>query len=243
MEGRPGIAVGQRMAGRDHLFHVGMAVAIAVTVIGGFGSYALRGQVDIARVPFWVHVHGALFVAWTLIFVVQAVLAQRGARALHRWLGWIAAGLAVMMVPLALGTAAMAVRLGRVPPFFPDTIFVALNLLEVTAFVGLLIAAIRLRHRTDWHKRLMLCAMVALIGPAFGRILPMPLLGPWGGMAVMGGQLLFVMAAMAHDLRSRGRVHIACWIGAGVIAIEGLAVPILAATPPVIALTDALVRL
>lgn len=85
----------------------------------------------------------------------------------------------------------------------------------------------------------MLCAMVAMIGPAFGRILPMPLLGPWGGLAVMSGQLL---VAMVHDLRSRGRVHAACWIGAAVIAIEGLAVPIVAATPPVIALTEALAR-
>lgn len=242
MDGRGRIAAGSHGVARDHGFHVGMAVAIAATVIGGFGSFALRGQVDIARVPYWVHVHGAVFMAWTLIFVAQAVLAQRGSRALHRRLGWIAAGLVVVMVPLALGTAAMSVRMGRVPPFFPDTIFVALNLLEVSAFGGLLIAAIRLRRRTDWHKRLMLCAMVAMIGPAFGRILPMPLLGPWGGLAVMSGQLLFVLVAMVHDLRSRGRVHAACWIGAAVIAIEGLAVPMLAATPPVIALTEALAR-
>ncbi|MBG6119275.1 MULTISPECIES: hypothetical protein [unclassified Sphingobium] len=64
----------------------------------------------------------------------------------------------------------------------------------------------------------------------------------WGGLAVMSGQLLFVLVAMVHDLRSRGRVHAACWIGAAVIAVEGLAVPILAATPPVIALTEALAR-
>lgn len=139
MDGRGRIVTGSHGVARDHDFHVGMAVAIAVTVIGGFGSFALRGQVDIARVPYWVHVHGAVFMAWTLIFVAQAVLAQRGSRALNRRLGWIAAGLAVVMVPLALGTAAMSVRMGRVPPFFPDTIFVALNLLEVSAFGGLLI--------------------------------------------------------------------------------------------------------
>lgn len=234
------MTVGRVAARRDHLFQIGMALAIAMTVIGGFGSFAMRGLVDIPNIPFWVHMHAVLFIAWTLLFVVQTVLAQRGAIVLHRLLGWTAAGLAMVMTPLAMATALLAVRFDRVPAFFPHEIFIALNLLEVAAFGGLFIAAIRSRKRTQWHKRLMLCAMLSIIGPAFGRILPMPLLGPWGGLAVMLCQLAFVIVGIGYDRLNRGRVHPAYWVGGAVIAIEGLAVPLLAAAPPVIWLTRAL---
>lgn len=225
---------------RDNGFYLGMSLAIAATVIGGFGSFALRGLVDIGRVPYWVHVHGAVFMSWTLLFVTQNALAHRGSIALHRWLGWVAVGLAAAMVPLGILTASMAVVLDRVPPFFTPSIFLALSALELVAFVILLASAIRMRRRTEWHRRLMLCAMISIIGPAFGRILPMPLLGPWGGLAVLSGQMLFLVVAIAHDLASRGRVHPAYGVGAAVILVEGLAVPILAATPPVLRLASAL---
>ncbi|WP_176591682.1 hypothetical protein [Sphingobium sp. EM0848] len=225
---------------RGNGFYLGMSVAIAATVIGGFGSFALRGLVDVPRLPYWVHVHGAVFVSWTLLFVTQNALAHRGSIALHRRLGWVAVGLAAAMVPLGVLTASMAVVLDRVPSFFTPPIFLALSALELVAFVTLLTSAIRLRRRTEWHRRLMLCAMISIIGPAFGRILPMSLLGPWGGLAVMSGQMLFVAVAVAHDLVAHGRVHPAYGIGAAVILVEGLAVPILAATPLFVGLAAAL---
>lgn len=234
-------AAGQRAPDRrDQIFYTGLAAVIAATVIGGFGSFALRGMVDVGRAPFWVHLHGAVFMAWTLVFVVQNALLLRGSLALHRRLGWSAAGLACAMVPLGAAAAVMAVRMGRVPPFFTGPIFLALSALELLAFAALLVAAIRLRRWTQWHKRLMIFAMIALIGPAFGRILPMPLLGDKAGLAVLGCQLLFVAAIVGHDLATRRRVHPASLWGAGAIIVEGMAVPLLAATPPFVALAAAL---
>ncbi|WP_420143395.1 hypothetical protein [Sphingobium sp.] len=219
-----------------------MAIVIASTVIGGFGSFALRGMVDVARAPWWVHVHGVAFMVWTLLFVAQAVTGQGvtgqgGSRVLHRRMGWASAGLGAALLPLGMGTAVMAIRLDRVPEFFPHGIFMALNIMEVLAFGLLLTLAIQLRRRTDWHRRLMLCAMVAIIGPAFGRILPMPLLGPWGGLAVMLCQLLFVVPLFVHDMTTRRRVHGASIMGGTAILLENLLVPVLAAAPPIIALT------
>lgn len=241
MGSRMDAAVWRRSAGEaEQGFFVVMAIAIAATVIGGFGSWALRGQVDVARVPYWVHVHAAIFMAWTLTFVAQALLAHRGTIGVHRRLGWTAVGLAVAMVPLGAVTAVMAVRLGRVPPFFTPEIFLSLSALELIAFVALLIMALRLRRVADWHKRLMLCAMIALIGPAFGRILPMDALGPMGGLAVLGSQCLYLGVAVAHDLATRRRVHPAYGVGMLVILAEGVGVPLLAATPPFVALAAAL---
>lgn len=225
---------------RDNGFFLFMAIAIAATVIGGFGSFALRGLVNARAAPFWVHLHGAVFMAWTLLYVAQAALAASGSLALHRRMGWSALGLATVMVPLGAVTAMMAVVRNRVPPFFTPEIFLALSALELAAFVLLLVLAIRARRRSDWHKRLMLCAMVAIIGPAFGRILPMPLLGPMGGLAVLVGQLSFLLVAIAHDVVTRRHIHPAYGVGAAVIIMEGLAVPLLAASAPFIALAAAL---
>jgi hypothetical protein len=224
----------------DATFFTVMAVVIAATVIGGFGSFAMRGMIDAGRAPIWVHLHGAVFMAWTLLFVAQNALIARGSLALHRRMGWVAVGLACAMVPLGLLTAVMAVRLGRVPSFFTGPIFLSLSALELLAFTALLVAAIRLRRQTEWHRRLMLFAMIAIIGPAFGRLLPMPLLGDKGGLAVLGSQLLFVAAIIIHDMATQRRVHPAALWGTGVIIVEGMAVPVLAATPPFIALAAAL---
>lgn len=226
------VASSVRPVGRDNGFFLGMAIAMAATVIGGFGSFAMRGMVNIPHVPFWVHVHGVVFLCWTLLFVAQNALVSRGSMALHRRLGWTTVGLSAAMVPLGVVTAVMAVRLGRVPFFFTPPIFLSLSALELGAFAVLMIAAVTLRRRTDWHKRMMLCAMIAIMGPAFGRILPMPLLGQMAGLAVLGSQLLFLAVAVGHDLATRRQMHPAYGCGAVVIIVEGMAVPLLGATAP-----------
>lgn len=234
------IAMQPRVTARENGFFLAMAVFMAASVIGGFGSFALRGMVDVGKVPYWVHVHGAVFMAWTLLFVVQSALVRRGTMLLHRRLGWMAVGMGAAMVPLGLLTVCMAIRLDRVPPFFPPRIFMALSLLEILAFMLLLTFAIRARRRTDWHRRLMICTMISIMGPAFGRILPMPLLGAWAGLAVLAMQLLYLGIAAAYDPFSRRSVHPAYGVGAIIILIEGLGVPLLAATPPVGMLVAAL---
>jgi hypothetical protein len=66
----------------DRLFYGGMATAMGLTVFGGFAStYYLRLFADGPKAtltggPFTalVHLHGALFTAWVLLFIVQTTL-------------------------------------------------------------------------------------------------------------------------------------------------------------------------
>jgi hypothetical protein len=68
-------------------------------------------------------------------------------------------------------------------------------------------AAVRLPTPTEWHRRLHYCGMSLLLGPAFGRLLPMPLLQPWSWETAFGFSLLFPIAGMVADIRRSGRVH------------------------------------
>jgi len=72
-----------------------------------------------------------------------------------------------------------------------------------------------MRRQTDWHRRLHFCGMSLLLGPAFGRLLPLPLLQPWAWEAAFAAGLLFPMAGIVADLRRRGNVHPAWRYGVG----------------------------
>jgi hypothetical protein len=124
----------------------------------------------------------------------------------------------------------------RVPPFFPPGVFLVLDVTSILTFAGLTFAAIALRRDPAWHKRLMLCGTIMVMSPALGRLLPMPLLGPWGSWAVSGTMLLYVLAAVLYDRGTRGRVHPAYAWGAGAIIATQLAIAGLSFTPPVLAL-------
>jgi len=57
--------------------------------------------------------------------------------------------------------------------------------------------------------------MSLLLGPAFGRLLPLPLLQPWAWEAAFAAGLLFPLAGVLSDLRRKGRVHPAWRYGIG----------------------------
>jgi hypothetical protein len=82
-------------------------------------------------------------------------------------------------------------------------------------FAGFVAAALVLRRRPDYHRRLMLLATVSIIPPAIARL-------PWVDFRAplaVGLSLSFVVAGAIHDLRVRGRVHPAyVWGGLALVA-------------------------
>lgn len=226
---------------RDHVFFFSIAVAMAVTVVVGFGSHALAGRVDIPGVPFWVHLHGLVFMSWMGFYVFQNWLILKGNVGRHRRLGWVGAGLAAIIVALGIFTGLAAVQMQRQPPFFAPDYFLSLTFLSMLGFGGLTAAAVAMRRRTEWHRRLMLCGTIVLINPAWGRLLPMPLLGGVGGQwAIFGMLMIYAAWAVIHDWRARGRIHPAYYWGIGAIVLWQVAMGPLATTPPIQALANAL---
>lgn len=152
---------------------------------------------------------------WVAIYLLQNIFVATGRMHLHRRLGWIAAFWIVPMVIMGFVVTVVMVRQGHVPFFFRPVHFLIFDPVTVLAFAGLTVAAVRLRRRTEWHRRLHFCGMSLLLGPAFGRMLPMPLLPPLAWETSVAITMLFPVAGMLADIRRNGRIHAAWRWGVG----------------------------
>ena len=200
----------------DQSFFAMLAIAMAVVVVAGFSFQLAMGRSTFSS-PLRVHLHAVAFMGWVALFVAQGWLATRGPLALHRKLGWIAAGWVFLMVVTGMTVILGQVRGGTVVFFFAPQRFLFTNSLGLACFVALTAAAIVRRRDTDWHARLHVCGMAAIMGPAFGRLLPMPFLIPWAFECAVVAGLVFPLVGALRDKRVLGRVHPA-W-GWGVAAI------------------------
>lgn len=195
---------------QDARFLAAMAVAIAITVLVAFGLFAALGFSSFGA-PWWVHVHAITMMGWVAIFLTQNLLIARGQMAVHRRLGLIGAAWSLWLVPVGLLTTYWCVTSGRTPPFFEPRFFLVMDWLNVLLFAALTWSGLALRKQTDWHRRLILGGTLTLLGPAFGRLLPLPLLGHMIVPATTAVILIFLIVAMRHDQRVHGAVHPAHW--------------------------------
>ena len=104
---------------------------------------------------------------------------------------------------------------GQVPFFFRPLHFLVFDPGSLFAFAGLTTSAILLRRRTDWHRRLHFCGMSMLLGPGFGRLLPMPLLPPFAWEATFAAAMIFPILGIVSDVRRTGHAHPAWKWGVG----------------------------
>jgi hypothetical protein len=190
----------------DERFFLGAAIGMTMVIIAGFSTQLAMGRSTFYSSPL-VHAHAIMFVGWVTIYLMQNIFAASGRMALHRRLGWVAAGWIIPMIILGFGVTIAMVRRGQVPFFFLPVHFLIFDPLSLVTFAALTGSAILLRNKTDWHRRLHLCGMAMLMGPGFGRFLPMPLLEPWAWEVSFAGGLLFPLAGVVADIRRTGHVH------------------------------------
>lgn len=205
-------------AGRDEGFFLRGAGVMALLIVAGFSVQLAMGRSSFSSPPL-VHAHAIVFMGWVTIYLLQNVFAATGRMTLHRRLGWVAAAWIIPMLVLGFAVTIAIVRRGGVPFFFRPLQFLVFDPVTLLTFAGLTTAAILMRRRTDWHRRLHFCAMSILLGPGFGRLLPMPLLAPWAWEAILAVCLIFPLVGMWADKRRSGRVHPA-WLW-GVAAMIG----------------------
>ncbi len=186
----------------DHRFYTGMAFAMAAGVFGGFlKTYFARTYFHSPAIPFWVHVHGAVFTGWILFYLLQNLLAMYGQMKLHRSLGILGGLLASAVVVLGSAISLRQVRQGRFFPFPDGYSVLAVSFGQMALFAFLIYFALRLRRDAETHKRLILMATQLFFFPAFGRLLHG--LGP----LTLGLALCFYLAGPIYDLFTRGSIQ------------------------------------
>ncbi|HEY0314114.1 MAG TPA: hypothetical protein VGC56_16695 [Allosphingosinicella sp.] len=198
----------------DDRFFLRAAIAMALTVAAGFSLQLAAGRSSFHS-PLLVHAHAITFMGWVTLYLLQNVFVATDRMALHRRLGWIGAVWLVPMLVLGCWVTVAMVRRGQVPFFFRPLQFLVFDPTTLFAFIGLTVAAVTLRRETAWHRRLHFCGMSLLLGPAFGRLLPLPLLQPWAWEVTFAATLLFPAAGVIADLRRSGHVHPAWRWGIG----------------------------
>jgi hypothetical protein len=144
------------------------------------------------------------------------------------------------MLGVGITTTALSVSTHRAPPFFDPVFFLSMDWLNILVFAGMAWAGIAMRGRTDWHRRLMLGATIIVLGPAWGRLMPLPLLREAVIWPISGLLLLYFAAGMIFDLRPRGSIHPAYGVGVAVMIGFTLLIAPLASLPAFVALAHAI---
>jgi len=202
-------------------------IASALIVVGFLPSFYLKSVIQAPTPPLTLLTvtHGVVFSAWLVLFIAQASLIAARRPAPHRQLGMLGVILFGAMISLGVSTAITAGRLGHTPPAAPPALaFMALPLSAMAGALVLVGAALWNRRRSDWHKRLMLAALISMTGPGVHRIL-VPL-----GLAEQAITLVFVTAyvllavAMAYDFKVGRRIHPAYHLAATVFVAVNVVV-------------------
>lgn len=211
---------------RERLFFSGMSVAFAVVVFIGFApTYFLRSLSAQPGLPWIVHVHGALFSAWIMLLLVQTTLVAVKRTHLHRVLGVAGGVLAVSVIPVGYVVAISAAR--RFAAADPGALrFLIVPMGALIVFPVVVGAALLLKHRPDFHKRLILIATIELMNAAVDRL---PGVFAAGLTPFYPGTDLFLLALVIYDGMTLRRIHPATlWGGLFLVAMQLLRVQLMA---------------
>jgi hypothetical protein len=199
----------------DDIFFPAMALLILIVVVLGFAqSYFLPGML-LAKLPnALVHIHGALYVSWIFLLVLQNALVAARKVKWHVRLGVLGVLLPPLMVIFGVLTVFDSIR--RNGTGLPGELLLVGDFEELALFAGLTAWGMIRRRDAAAHKRLMILGTMAMLGPAINRW-PFPdAIRLSGTIAVY---LVPPLLIVAYDLWSRRRVHRTTAIAYALIAV------------------------
>ncbi len=225
LSGRPMYRSVNRMG--ERVFFGGMAILLCVVVIIGFSPTYYGAGLLRAPLPSPVlHVHGAVFTVWMLLYLVQAALISARRVKWHRSLGVIAFCLPPVMIVLGVVAALDALHRGvQIGPLDPS-VSLAIPLLGIGSFAVVIYASWRARRRPDAHKRLILLATIGLVDAALGRF-PWKAMGMSPASGAVAGLGMLILLVIGYDLVALHRIHRSTlWAAPFIFVFGAFAVPI-----------------
>jgi hypothetical protein len=200
----------------DRNFYLSMGIVCALFVFIGFSptyflSVFFERPANAPPLSLHVHIHTAIFTGWFALYITQSALVRNDRRDLHRRLGILGLVLAIALVTINIATVVNAISEGRSSRIGPPMtqLYVALSSSLIVA--GFIAAGMYFRKSRDIHKRLMLLATIAMVGPALNRIIIhydlVQLLGVTH--AAISGSVVFALigAGIVNDVLRSRRVH------------------------------------
>jgi hypothetical protein len=210
----------------DRAFFAGMIVLLWGAVLFGFAkTYFMAGMVAAPLPDKLIHVHGAVFTLWMVLLLVQSVLVVSGKIRVHRTLGMVGFGLAVLMVGLGVTAGIDQLRRGHAPPGLPPEVFLVVPLSGILLFAVTVFFAYRFRNKPELHKRLILIATIGISEAGIARW-PIDVIQqhpPVGELVI----LALLLMVMAFDVVSLKRVSKATiWAGGALVLLHLVRIPI-----------------
>ena len=213
----------------DNRFFAAMAAVSLVVIFIGFArTYYLAGVFKAALPNLLLHIHGAAFSLWILLFITQISLITVHRVELHRRIGMFSFGLACLMVVLGvLAATDQLVRHTASPG--TETVeqvraFYAIPLADMLMFSTFVYLGFRNRSHPAVHKRLMLFATFALLDAGFDR---WSIFDQYSLPVVHAVCFLPLIAVlMAYDLWPTGKLQrVTLWASAFLVAVQQLRHP------------------
>jgi hypothetical protein len=190
----------------DRLFFSAVALLMLIAVWVGFArSYYLAGVFTAPLPASIIHLHGAIFSAWFLLFALQTGLISARKVALHRTLGLAGFGLAILVVIFAL--LAMASQLRFRANISGILAFSAHSFNSAISFAILAGLAYATRVQSSAaHKRLIVIANVPLLSAALNRW-TVPYLRDENFHHALLASNIFLLLMAIYDLWSLHKIH------------------------------------
>jgi hypothetical protein len=208
--------VAPRTARSERPLFLAAALAAATVVFLGFArTFYLKGLFGSPALSGLLLLHGVVMSLWIATFIVQMTLVAMGRSDLHRRFGVFGAGLAVLILVVNIMATIEAGRRGfsPAPQVVTPIMFMAVPLVDVLVFAGLVGAAVWHRRRSATHKRLMLLATLGILTPAVAR-LPIEALKQVGLPAFFGVTVFCVLIVVIFDSVRNRHLHPAFGWGA-----------------------------
>lgn len=202
--------------------YLALAAALAAFVFIGFArTYYLRALFEVPPITLLTHAHGILFTAWVALFVIQVRLISKHDYRTHMQFG--IAGMVVAALVFAVGiasTIASSTVQGPRPMGMNPAQFTILPASSILLFGALVLAAFLLRKRAQLHKRLMVLAMIAVLGPPGARLIRWLGLGQDFLAIQMSVCAFFVLCAMVADWVRNRTVHAVYAVGGTLLVLS-----------------------
>jgi hypothetical protein len=232
------VATATRVPSESRYFYLWMAGAFVAVAFGGFiPTFWAKLAGGTFRAPPIVYIHGMLLFTWTCFYFIQTALVPARRIADHR--AWGLAGIALFSAMMCSILVTQSVVLSKAEALGMGEAarrFAAVTLCAWPLLIGLFTLAIVNIRRPQVHKRFMMLTMIAMLTPAIARVFITLFAAP--GSSASGPPPpfvsvppalvadLFIIVAMIHDWRSRGRPHSVYVLGGLVIlAQQVLTVP------------------